>query len=121
MTKPGIFPTFFMSGFECSTFDWKDQGRRDLVDETQHLANADADYAMLPPLGIAVAREGVPWPMVDRGSGAYDFGRIDPFLSAQARHKVLPIWDLCHYGYPDDCDPFADGFAERFADYARAT
>ena len=121
VAKPGIFPTFFMSGFECSTFDWKDQGRRDLVDETQHLANADADYAMLPPLGIAVAREGVPWPMVDRGGGAYDFSRIDPFLAAQAKHKVLPIWDLCHYGYPDDCDPFADGFAQRFAAYAEAT
>ena len=24
---------------------------------------------MLPPLGIAVAREGIPWPLVDRGGG----------------------------------------------------
>ena len=24
--RPGIFPTFFLSGFECSTFRWKDQG-----------------------------------------------------------------------------------------------
>ena len=32
MTKrPGIFPTFFLSGFECSTFRWKDCGRRDLA------------------------------------------------------------------------------------------
>jgi hypothetical protein len=30
VAKPGIFPTFFMSGFECSTFVWKDKGRRDL-------------------------------------------------------------------------------------------
>jgi beta-glucosidase/6-phospho-beta-glucosidase/beta-galactosidase len=30
------------------------------------------------------------------------------------------VWDLCHYGYPDDVDPFADGFAARFAAYARA-
>jgi hypothetical protein len=27
----GIVPTFFLSGFECSTFLWKDQGRRDLA------------------------------------------------------------------------------------------
>jgi hypothetical protein len=26
--RPGIFPTFFLSGFECSTFRWKDRGRR---------------------------------------------------------------------------------------------
>jgi hypothetical protein len=34
--------------------------------------------------------------------------------------QILPIWDLCHYGYPDDTDPFDDGFAERFARYCRA-
>ena len=27
-THEGIFPTFFLSGFECSTFDWRDRGRR---------------------------------------------------------------------------------------------
>jgi hypothetical protein len=116
----GIFPTFFISGFECSTFRWKDQGRRDLCEETQHRAHADADYAMLPPLGIAVAREGIPWPLVDKGGGRYDFSYIDPFLDAMRRHKILPIWDLCHYGYPDDTDPFAEDFHKRFADYVKA-
>ena len=73
MTKrPGIFPTFFLSGFECSTFVWKDQGRRDLCEETQHRRFADADYARLPGLGIAVAREGIPWPLVDRGAAGFD-------------------------------------------------
>jgi hypothetical protein len=120
MTKgSGIFPTFFLSGFECSTFFWKDQGRRDLCEETQHRVHADEDYRMLGPLGIAVAREGIPWPMVDRG-GVYDFSYIDPFLEAQRRHNVLPIWDLCHYGYPDDLDPFGEEFALRFAAYAKA-
>jgi hypothetical protein len=117
--RSGIFPTFFLSGFECSTFLWKEQGRRDLCEETQHRVHSDEDYRMLRPLGIAVAREGIPWPMVDRG-GTYDFSYIDPFLEAQRRHGVLPIWDLCHYGYPDDLDPFGDDFAPRFAAYARA-
>ena len=121
MTKrAGIFPTFFLSGFECSTFDWGDKGRRDLSAELQHYAHADEDYAMLGPLGIAVAREGIPWPMCDRGNGDYDFSCIDPFLDAQRRHKVLPIWDLCHYGYPDGLDPLSDDFAPRFTAYARA-
>ena len=118
--RAGIFPTFFLSGFECSTFDWGKQGRRDLSAELQHYAHADGDYAMLGPLGIAVAREGIPWPMCDRGTGEYDFSCIDPFLDAQRRHNVLPIWDLCHYGYPDGLDPLSDAFAPRFADYARA-
>lgn len=117
--KDGIFPTFFLSGFECSTFLWKDVGRRDLCDETRHREHADEDYAMLRPLGIAVAREGIPWPLVDKG-GTYDFSYIDEFIAAQRRHQILPIWDLCHYGYPDDVDPYSEEFAVRFADYARA-
>ena len=117
--REGIFPTFFLSGFECSTFVWRDQGRRDLVAETRHADHADEDYALLRGLGIAVAREGIPWPQADRG-GHYDFSALDPFVAAMDRHRVLPIWDLCHYGYPDDADPFGPGFVERFAAYARA-
>ena len=118
--KDGIFPTFFLSGFECSTFWWKDVGRRDLADETHHLVHADEDYAMLRPLGIAVAREGIPWPFVDKGGGNYDFTYIDQYLAAQRRHQILPIWDLCHYGYPEGLDPFSDEFSDRFAAYAAA-
>jgi hypothetical protein len=29
-----VFPTFFLSGCECSTFDWHGVGRRDLTAET---------------------------------------------------------------------------------------
>jgi beta-glucosidase/6-phospho-beta-glucosidase/beta-galactosidase len=118
--RASIFPTFFLSGFECSTFDWKDVGRRDLSAELQHYAHADEDYRMLGPIGIAVAREGIPWPLVDKGNGDYDFSCIDPFLDAQRRHGVLPIWDLCHYGYPDGLDPLSEAFVTRFAAYARA-
>jgi beta-glucosidase/6-phospho-beta-glucosidase/beta-galactosidase len=118
--RPGIFPTFFLSGFECSTFRWKDHNRRDLAEETQHRTHAREDYAILASLGIAVAREGVPWPMVDR-EGGYDFSLVDPYIEAMNEAKILPIWDLCHYGYPDDVDPFSPDFADRFARYCRAT
>jgi beta-glucosidase/6-phospho-beta-glucosidase/beta-galactosidase len=117
--RPGIFPTFFISGFECSTFLWKDQGRRNLVAETQHDKCAADDYALLRDLGIAVSREGIPWSTVDT-AGEYDFSVIDPMIAAMNEAKVLPIWDLCHYGYPDDLDPFSDEFVQRFAKYARA-
>ncbi|MGY4515046.1 family 1 glycosylhydrolase [Lysobacter sp. HA18] len=117
--RPGLFPTFFLSGFECSTFEWRGRGRRDLVDETQHREHAHEDYQFLRGLGIAVAREGIAWPLVDRG-GEYDFSHVDPMIEAMNAAQVLPIWDLCHYGYPDDVDPFRYGFAERFASYCRA-
>jgi beta-glucosidase/6-phospho-beta-glucosidase/beta-galactosidase len=117
--RPGIFPTFFLSGFECSNFFWGDGVRRNLVAETGHDRHAAEDYHILNQLGIAVAREGIQWPMVDRG-GSYDFSSVDPFIAAMNASKILPIWDLCHYGYPDDLDPFSDAFVERFAAYCRA-
>lgn len=118
--KPGIFPTFFISGFECSTFLWKDKRRRNLVAETQHDKCAREDYRVLRDLGIAVAREGIPWTFVDKGGGQYDFSSIDPMIEAMNEAQVVPIWDLCHYGYPDGLDPFSDEFTQRFADYCRA-
>lgn len=119
-SKESIFPTFFLSGFECSTFHWGQEGRRDLNCETGHDQRAREDYGILSKLGIAVAREGIPWPIVDKGDGKYDFRSIDPFLEAQWDCKILPIWDMCHYGYPDHLDPFEDSFAPAFADYCRA-
>ena len=115
-----IFPFFFMSGFECSTFVWKDQGRRDLAVETQHREKAMEDYKILHDAGIGVSREGIPWPFVDLGKGRYDFSLIDPLIEAINAHQMQPIWDLCHYGYPDDADPYAPDFADRFASYSRA-
>jgi beta-glucosidase/6-phospho-beta-glucosidase/beta-galactosidase len=117
--RPGIFPTFFISGFECSTFLWKDKKRRNLVSEIQHDKQVYDDYAILWSLGIAVSREGVPWPLVDRG-GSYDFSCLDPMIHAMKAHKIVPIWDLCHYGYPDDLDPFDDSFIQRFKKYCKA-
>jgi beta-glucosidase/6-phospho-beta-glucosidase/beta-galactosidase len=117
--RPGIFPTFFISGFECSTFLWKDKKRRNLVAETQHDRHIKEDYRLLRELGIAVAREGVPWPFVDSG-GEFDLSTIDPAIQAMNENQILPIWDLCHYGYPDDLDPFSEEFTERFANYCQA-
>ncbi len=117
--RPGIFPSFFISGFECSTFLWKDKRRRNLIEETQHDRHAQEDYNILRSLGIDVAREGIPWPLVDR-DGCYDFSRIDPMIEAMQQTQIIPIWDLCHYGYPDDLDPFSNEFIDRFARYCRA-
>ena len=121
VARESIFPTFFLSGFECSTFLWgKEKRRRDLAAELQHYEHADEDYRQLRSLGIAVAREGISWPLADRGTGDYDFSAIDGFLAAQRRYDILPLWDLCHYGYPDGLDPLSEDFVVRFAAYARA-
>lgn len=117
--RTSLFPTFFLSGFECSTFLWKDRTRRNLIAETQHDKCAREDYQILHDLGIAVAREGIPWPLLDN-NGAFDFSSLDPFIDAMNANKIIPIWDLCHYGYPEELDPLSDDFPTRFAKYCRA-
>jgi len=116
----GIFPTFFMAGFECSTFLWKDGQRKDYVALTAHDRCVREDYGRLMELGIGVAREAVRWPLIDQGGGKYDWRLLDPFIAAAEECHVTPIWDLCHYGFPDGCDPFSDACVRRFADYCRA-
>jgi hypothetical protein len=114
--RASLFPTFFLAGFECSSFVWRDVGRRDLSAELQHYEHADQDYAMLGRIEIAVAREGIPglWSIKGR---QLQFSCLNPFLAAQKRYPILPIWDLCHCGYPDDLDPLSEAFVARFAAY----
>jgi len=69
------------------------------VAQTQHDRFAKTDYELLRHFGIAVALEGIPWPLVDT-AGTYDFSVIDPMIAAMQEQRILPIWNLCHYGYP---------------------
>jgi hypothetical protein len=115
-----IFPTFFMAGFECSTFLWKDRERKDYVVITGHDRHLDADYDRVEDLGIGVVREAIRWPLVDKGNEQYDWSTIDPVIAALKRCYITPIWDLCHYGFPDKCDPFSEDCRKRFVRYCRA-
>ena len=119
-SRDAIFPTFFMAGFECSTFVWKDRERKDYVAATGHERHLKADLASAMDLGIGVVREGIRWPQVDLGGGRYDWSSVRAVQDAATECKITPIWDLCHYGFPDGCDPFSRECVNRFADYCRA-
>jgi beta-glucosidase/6-phospho-beta-glucosidase/beta-galactosidase len=69
---------------------------------------------------MGVVREAIRWPLVDNGGGEYDWTSVDPFIDAMNACHITPIWDLCHYGFPDGCDPFSEECSQRFADYCRA-
>lgn len=114
-----MFKSFFLAGFECATGynrhgEWIDQ-----VAATHHDQCADHDYRLLREVGIRGARESIRWPLVDRG-GRYDFSSVKPLIEASRKHGVEVIWDLFHYGYPDDVDLFSPAFPERFAEYCHA-
>lgn len=119
-SNAAIFPTFFMAGFECSTFVWKDRERKDYVSATGHDRHLKADLEGAMDLGIGAVREAIRWPQVDLGGGRYDWSSVKAVQDAATECKITPIWDLCHYGFPDGCDPFSDECVERFAAYCRA-
>ena len=115
-----MFESVFLAGFEC-TRGWNVHGAWiDQIVATQHDRFAEHDYALLRDVGIRAARDGVRWPLVDR-RGRYDFAPLRPLVVAARRAEVDVVWDLFHFGCPEDVDPFAPAFAERFAAYCRAT
>jgi hypothetical protein len=114
-----MFRSFFLAGFECATGynmhgEWIDQ-----IAATEHDVHVDADYDRLAEVGIHAVREAIRWPLVDR-HGRFDFSSVEPFIAAAQRHDADVIWDLFHYGYPDELDPFTEEFADRFSAYCGA-
>lgn len=114
-----LFGSFFFAGFEATATynasgEWIDQ-----IAATEHDRHADADYRRLREAGLHAAREAIRWPLVDR-HGHLDFSSARPHIEASRRHGVQVIWDLFHYGYPSDLDPFTDEFVKRFAEYCYA-
>jgi hypothetical protein len=114
-----MFRSFYMAGFECATGynmhgEWIDQ-----IAATHHDHHLSEDYARLAEVDIHTVREAIRWPLVDQ-RGRYDFSSVEPFVHAALRHQFDVVWDLFHFGYPDDLDPFSDGFVDRFGAYCRA-
>src|SRR5438046_10336913 len=113
MAPSPLFRSFFMGGFECSTFKRPNGERLDLVASTKHDQFCDQDYQRLKSQGLCVAREGIRWHLIERGAGRYDFSSVRPMLSAARAHGIQVLWDICHYGWPDDLEIMAPEFIDR--------
>ena len=113
------FGSFFLGGFECSSHRTLEGHRLDLIAVTQHDTLAAEDYALCRALGLRAVREAAVWPVLDR-AGVLDLAPVRRLARLGRAAGLLQIWDLMHYGYPDDLDPFGPEFPRRFAAYARA-
>jgi len=91
-----------------------------MVAATGHDRYAAADYARLKARGILTVREGLRWHLIEATPGRYDFSSVLPVLRAASDAGVQVIWDLFHYGVPDDLDIFGPYFVSRFARMAHA-
>jgi len=87
---------------------------------TGHDRHVAADYNAILQHNIATARDGLRWPLIERNAGKYDWSSFLPMLRASRDFGVQVIWDLCHYGYPDDIDVWSSSFIDRFASFAAA-
>src|ERR1700683_1280364 len=100
----------FLGGFECSCHRHADGRRLDLLAATRHAELAAGDYARLRAAGMTACREGVPWVKIEGPGGEYDFSSIAPLVTAAREAGMQVMWDLMHFGWPDDVDVFRPSF-----------
>lgn len=108
------FKSFWMGGYECSDKLNASGNRVDLLNITQHLAFIYEDYALLKDFNISTVREGIRWSFVEKQPYVYDFSVVAEMMKAAKHHHIQQVWDLCHFGFPDDLTPLHPMFAKRF-------
>jgi len=109
-----------MGGFECSTHRLPSGRRLDVVRASRHDEFVVEDYQRLKSQDILTCREGLRWHLIETRPYEYDFSSALPMIRASETLGIQVLWDLFHYGWPDDLDIFSPEFIERFAAFARA-
>jgi beta-glucosidase/6-phospho-beta-glucosidase/beta-galactosidase len=79
-----------------------------------------ADYRALAQHGMRTVRDGLRWHLIETSPGQYDWSSFLPMLRAARDTDTQVIWDLAHWGWPDDLDIWSPAFVDRFGKFARA-
>ncbi|MCW3090932.1 MAG: amine oxidase [Ferruginibacter sp.] len=119
-TKSNPFKSFWMAGFECTDKLNAFGNRVDLLTLTGHLQLINEDYKRLSLLGLTTVREGIRWSHVEKKPYEYDWSEVAAMIRTGQENNIQQIWDLCHFGFPDDLTPLHPMFARRFASLCRA-
>lgn len=114
-----LFDSFFLAGFESACHINKAGERLNMLQCTQHDQQVDSDYELLRSFDIRTVRDGTCWPLIER-SGQFDFSSLAPMVEAAERHGIQVLWNMLHYGCPDEVDILAPSFVDRFAGYCGA-
>lgn len=109
------FQSFWAAGYECADHVNARGERVDLFTATGHGQMLEEDYALLHPFGIRTVREGIRWTSVEKRAYHYDWSGPEAILKAAQMAGVQVVWDICHFGFPDDCSPLHPRFSQRFS------
>lgn len=120
-SHPTLFASFWLAGFESACHVTRTGTRLDMLAATQHDRFVEDDYAALRDQRLGTVRDTIRWHRVEATPGHFDFSSVAPFVAAAGAQGLQVIWDLLHYGVPDDVDVFSPAFADRFARFARAS
>jgi glycosyltransferase involved in cell wall biosynthesis len=113
--QPRLFRSFFIGGLESSTHRFRSGRRLDLLESTQHTRFVRQDYQRLQSMGMHTIRSAIRWHLIEQRPGHYDFSSVLPMVRTAQEMGMQVIWDLCHYGWPDDLDIYTPAFITRFA------
>lgn len=114
------FTSFWAAGYECADQVNARGERVDLLAATAHDRMLHEDFTALAPYGIRTVREGIRWSLVEKRPYHYDWRGPDAILKAAQRTGTQVLWDICHFGFPDDCSPLHPKFPDRFAALCKA-
>jgi beta-glucosidase/6-phospho-beta-glucosidase/beta-galactosidase len=113
--QESLFRSFFLGGVECSTHRLQSGKRLDLISSTAHDRFYQQDYQRMQEQGIYTIRSGIRWHLIEQCPGKYDFSSVLPALWTAREMRMQVIWDLMHFGWPDDIDIFKPAFVDRFS------
>lgn len=114
------FHSFWMAGYECTDQLNCFGNRVDFLTVTGHLSKIDSDYQDLSIFHISTVREGIRWSKVEKTPYIYDWSDVELMINAGIENGIQQVWDLCHFGFPDDLTPLHPMFSRRFASLCRA-
>lgn len=109
-----------MAGFECADQQNAFGERVDLIRLTGHDRFIHEDYQRLTEIGITTVREGIRWSFVEKMPFNYDWSQVEEIIFNAKNNDIQVIWDICHFGFPDDLTPLHPMFARRFSHLCRA-
>jgi hypothetical protein len=109
-----------MGGFECTDQLNAFGDRVDFLNVTRHLEMLELDYRNLERFHIRTVREGIRWSHIEKRPYTYDWKVVVRMMETGRIQGIQQVWDLCHFGYPDDLTPLHPMFARRFAALCRS-